>query len=275
MLRERIFKLLTAMLAIIAMIFTAGQSSPAHAQTQTTKQLVPRELMVQGNDLANLNSLGTGYTSDFTYITCGGNSGVCSPGDINSYTSEAVFAAAIADGTQPPGSTALLDLEPWDLTPASESAHIEYYDKLATEAAIANGINLILSPVDYVDGLPEAAEAEAAYAGAGTIIEIQSQGHDATPTKLYDYVDPIVKAIRAQNKTVPIMIGLATDAGGWNVISGTTLYDDYLTTYGLASAFWLNAATWTDVNAKPCAATGCPVDGDAFLDLWVTGATSS
>ena len=184
----------------------------------------------------------------------------CAPGDITSYTSEAVFRAAVASGVQAAGSTALLDLEPWDLTPAAESAHIEYYDKLAGLLARASGITLIESPVDYVDGLPEAAVAAAPYAG---IAEIQSQGHDASPAELYAYVHPIVEAIRKLSKTVPIMIGLATDAGGWDLVSGATLYADYLRTYGLATYFWLNMHAWP--GRKGCAPQGCPADGAVFV----------
>jgi hypothetical protein len=280
--------ILAAAVTGIALTMTGCSSHPATAMYQTwcapgsgqmclsaskitDTTLTPRPMLVQGNDLANLNSLGTSYTADFRWVTCGGNSGPCSAGDINSYTSEAAFAAAVAGGAQPPGSTALLDLEPWDLTPASESAHIEYYDKLATAIGIAGDITLILSPVDYADGLPQAAEAEAAYAGPGTIIEIQAQGHDTTPAGYYDYADPIVRAIRAQNKTVPIMLGIATDAGGWDTIPAATMEADYDQTYGLVSYFWENAATWTDPNARPCAHDGCPAVGDAFTQYVEAG----
>lgn len=221
----------------------------------------PRGLMIQDDDLGNLETALPGAASDFTWVAC--KVTPCANGGsyINDYINESAFAAAVASGAQPPGSTALMDLEqPVFGTSKYESEHIEYYDKIGGLLARQYNITLIESPVDYVDGLPAGAEAAAPYAG---IVEIQAQGHDATPAEFYDYADPIVKVIRAQSKTVPIMLGLATDAGGNILVSGATLYADYLKTYGLATYFWLNMHAWT--GHAGCAPQGCPAAGATFV----------
>jgi hypothetical protein len=108
--------------------------------------------------------------------------------------------------------TILFDQEIWKWTPAREQAHPEYYIRAAAQLAHANGVFIIESVYEPTTAGEIAVEVAAApYAD---VISIQSQKADQHPGRFTSYVSQSVAAIRAVSPTVPIMAGLATDAGG-------------------------------------------------------------
>jgi hypothetical protein len=234
----------------------------------------PSELaLIKQNDLA---AIGKQYAPDFHWIACGlgtappyaSKRGPCHRGQVPIYASYWTLEKAIAAGAVTSGMTVLFDQEPWKWTPVREQDHPEYYIRAAAELAQANDVFIIETVYEpTVAGEIAVEEAAAPYA---SVVSIQSQKYDQHPDQFTNYVSESVAAIRTISATVPIMAGLATDAGGVPV-TASEMVREYDQTYGLVSYFWLNANQWGPPTGKGCAPKGCGRVGARFLaDIGVT-----
>jgi hypothetical protein len=70
--------------------------------------------------------------------------------------------------------------------------------------------------------------------------------------------------IRAVNKQVSIIAGLATDEGSIPV-TAAIMVREYRLSYQCVQGFWLNANQWDNGPADRCQRTGCGAIGRAFL----------
>jgi hypothetical protein len=223
--------------------------------------------LIKQNDLA---VIGRKYAPDFNWIACGlgtagrddTSTGPCRKGQVPVYASYWALKNAIGSGQVTPGMTILFDQEIWKWTPVREQAHPEYYIRAAAQLAHANGVFIIESVYEPTTAGEIAVEVAAApYAD---VISIQSQKLDQHPGRFTSYVAQSVAAIRAVSPTVPIMAGLATDAGGQPVTAGE-MVREYDQTYNMVSYFWLNAAEWPPPRGQGCAPRGCGRVADRFL----------
>ncbi len=239
-----------------------------------------QQWLIKDNDLAVIGGIGS-----YQWIGCGlttapltpRNYTPCHPGQDRIYASWWRFRDAVRDGRQPAGSTAIFDNETWAYTPKIEQADQRKYERLAGRLARARGITLVMTPYAPTQAAMIADDVTAGrYA---SVVEIQSQsliGARARP--LLDdvpafaaFVAADVAAIRKASPTVPILAGLATDAGGIPV-TAAQMFDAYQAIRASVAGFWLNADTWARPRGRGCAPAGCPLVAAAFLaDLGVTG----
>jgi hypothetical protein len=160
------------------------------------------------------------------------------------------------------GMTILFDQETWKWTPEREQARPQHYIRAAAQLAHAHGVFIIETVYEPTTAREIAVEVAAApYAD---VISIQSQKTDQHPDQFTSYVTQSVAAIRAVSPTVPIMAGLATDAGG-HPVTASMMTREYDQTYSLVSYFWLNAAQWRRPTGHGCAPRGCGRIGARFL----------
>jgi hypothetical protein len=229
--------------------------------------------LIKQNDLA---AIGKQYAPDFSWIACGlgtappyaSRTGPCSSGQVPIYASYWVLKKAIAAGKVRPGMTILFDQEVWKWTPAREQAHPEYYIKAAAQLAHANGVHIIETV--YEPTIASEIAVEVAAAPYANVIAIQSQDADQHPDRFTSYVAESVQAIRAVSPTIPIMAGLATDAGG-RPVTASKMVSEYDQTYSMVDYFWLNADQWAPPRGQGCAPRGCGRIGARFLaDIGVT-----
>jgi hypothetical protein len=255
---------LAAALSCFAMVGTwfAAACSDASVSPRSSKLA-----LIKQNDLA---AVGKKYARDFKWIACGlgtappyaSKTGPCHKGQVPVYASYWALKNAIASGKLRKGMTILFDQEGWKWTPPRERAHPEHYIKAAAKLANANGIFIIETV--YERTLAGEIAVEVAAAPYADVIAIQSQRTDQHPDRFTRYVSQSVKAIRAVSPTVPIMAGLATDAGGVPVTAGK-MVREYDQTYTMVSYFWLNADQWPPPRGKGCAPRGCGAVGARFL----------
>jgi hypothetical protein len=104
----------------------------------------------------------------------------------------------------------------------------------------------------------EAAKTGCAY------VELQIQYEDAHPLRYRATALNTIQAIRQTSKTIPILAGLAPDAGG-TPVSVYDMVQDYSGVYGLVAGYWLNADTWSPPRGTGCAVQGCPQVVRGFL----------
>jgi len=223
--------------------------------------------LIKQNDLA---VIGRGYAPEFEWIACGvttaaprgPRTGRCRRGQVPTFASYWALKHAIAAGKVTSGMTILFDQEGWKWTPAREQAHPRYYIRAAAQLAHAHGVFIIETVVEPTTAGEIAVEVAAApYAD---VISIQSQKTDQHPDRFTSYVTQSVAAIRAVSPTVPIMAGLATDAGG-HPVTAAMMAREYDQTYSLVSYFWLNAARWPPPTGHGCAPRGCGRIAARFL----------
>lgn len=224
-------------------------------------------VLIKQNDLA---AIGKRYAPDFKWVACGlgtappygSKTGPCHQRQVQTYASYWTLKKAIARGKVTRGMTILFDQETWKWTPEREQAHPEYFIKAAARLAHANGVFIIESAYERTTASEIAVEVAAApYAD---VVSIQSQKTDQHPDQFTNYVSESVAAIRAVSPTVPIMAGLATDAGG-HPVTASMMVREYDQTYNMVNYFWLNAAQWAPPVGKGCAPRGCGPTGARFL----------
>ena len=229
--------------------------------------------LIKQNDLA---AIGRKHAPHFSWTVCGlgtagpyqSKTGRCRKGQVPVYASYWALKNAIASGKVTAGMTILFDQETWSWTPPRERAHPEHYIKAAAQLAHANGVFII--ETCYERTIASEIAVEVAAAPYADVVSIQSQRADEHPDRFTNYVSEAVAAIRAVSPTVPIMAGLATDAGG-QPVSASKMAREYDQTYNMVNYFWLNAAQWAPPRGQGCAPRGCGGVGDRFLaDIGVT-----
>jgi hypothetical protein len=228
--------------------------------------------LIKQNDLA---VIGRKYAPDFQWTACGlgtaphgSRPGRCRKGQVPTYASYWALRNAIAAGKVTSGMTILFDQETWKWTPAREQAHPQYYIRAAAQLAHAHEVFIIETV--YEPTMAAEIAVEVAAAPYADVIAIQSQRADQHPDRFTSYVAQSVAAIRAVSPDVPIMAGLATDAGG-HPVTAAMMDREYDQTYAMVSYFWLNAAQWPPPRGHGCAPRGCGAIGARFLaDMAVT-----
>jgi len=264
-LREGILKRVLAV-GLVCGVVLGGWAEAGRSEAAVTPG--PSKLaLIKQNDLA---VIGRKYAPDFQWVACGvttaaphgSKSGRCRRGQVPTYASYWALKNAIAAGKVTAGMRILFDQETWKWTPAREQAHPQYYIRAAAQLAHAHGVFII----ETVYQPTMAAEIAVEVAGApyADVISIQSQKTDQHPDQFTNYVTQSVAAIRAVSPTVPIMAGLATDAGG-HPVTAAMMAREYDQTYSLVSYFWLNAAQWPPPTGHGCAPRGCGPTATRFL----------
>jgi hypothetical protein len=191
-------------------------------------------------------------------------------------------------GVVRPGATAIYDPEIWVYTPRAEQVRPWYYSRLAGLSARYHHVRLIVTPYEKSQAAMIAADAHAARYAA--VIDIQAQfatrtaapGANSLASAVTDgrmraaaagslslyasFVTRAVTAIRKASKTVVILAGLATDAGGIPVTAGQ-MFAAYTSVKKIVQGWWLNANTWAAPRGIGCAPLGCPLVGQAFLAM--------
>jgi len=221
--------------------------------------------MVKSNDLAVLGGMGS-----YEWIGCGlttapltpSNFTPCEPGQDPIYTNYATFKSDVASNKIVAGDTVIFDNERWSYTPSWERANQGKYERLAAQLASQKGITLIDTPADTTGFRTIADDVVAArYA---SIIDIQAQARDRDPASYIAFVSKAVAAIRAVNRSIPILAGLATDPLG-RPATVQELIEDYGGVKAEVQGFWMNANTWAAPRGHGCAPLGCPQIGRQFL----------
>ncbi len=257
---------LVTVLACLALTLSATAASAATSAARPMKSAKPTKLwLVKDNDLA---AIGNTYGHDFRWVACGigtappfaSNNGPCAAGQARIYGDYWKFRKAVLDGQQAPGTTVVFDQEHWRWTPLLQQEHPWLYEKLAGLLARKHHIFIIMTTSEQ-SAAAEIADAAAAapYASA---VAVQSQYLDGRPRYFRAYVIEAVSKIRKASKTVPILAGLAPDAGGVPI----TAFDmtvEYRAVYAMVSGFWVNADQWQ--RGVGCATTGCGQIVDQFL----------
>lgn len=249
------------LIAVLGTVFGADRSDASASPGPSKLALIKQ------NDLA---AVGNKDAPDFGWIACdlgmarryGTKTGSCRNGQVPVYASYWALKRAIVLGRVKAGMTILFDQEIWKSTPAREQARPEYYIRAAAQLAHANGV-LIIESV-YEPTMAGEIAVEVAAAPYADVISIQSQRWDQHPSQFTNYVSQSVAAIRAVSPTVPIMAGLATDAGG-QPVTASEMVREYDQTWNMVNYFWLNAAQWPRPRGTGCAPRGCGRVGDRFL----------
>lgn len=238
--------------------------------------ILPSKLeMIKANDLT---AIGSQYARDFPVVLCGVATGVtCQPGMVPTFSNYRVLKAAIAgtgSGTDDtptaltPGSTILVDFEPWAPTGSKEYAITPMqlklgirFSRMITQLCVAHGIKLIFTA--WARGFyPELIfDAVAAKYGAA-VVSLQTQVFDSKPAKFHRALVRAVATIRTASSTVTIWAGLATDAGG-TPVTAQDMIKEYEQSYPIVAGFWENAAQWP--HGIGCAIEGCPLVSAGFL----------
>jgi hypothetical protein len=222
--------------------------------------------MIKSNDLAVLGGVGS-----YEWIGCGlttapltaSNYVPCKPGQVPIFTDYSEFQSAVSSGQLTKGDTVIFDNETWVYTPSREQRQQILYEQLAAQLAVKNGITFINTP--YGASLETIIADDVGAAKYASVVEIQAQILDRNPRKYAAFVRKAVRAIRATNPSVPILAGLATDAGG-RPISTKDMYNEYEKVKSYVQGFWLNANTW-GIHSRGCAPQGCPDTALSFLKM--------
>jgi hypothetical protein len=259
-------------LALSSLLATTILSAPSHAVATASSS--PPVLMIKVNDLAELPAkfddsweiIGCGITAlvGWTLPPISGTpaTGPCAIGNDQIFTSYATFKTAISKKSVTSGSTVIFDPEKWIYTPKYEVADQAKYDALAGELAQESDIRVIYTPEDTTRAKLNADfRAAAKYA---SVIEIQSQYFQSTPSNFEKQIQFDLSIIRGINETVPVLAGLATDPGGVPA-SLKDMIKSYRDVAPLVQGFQLNLAVWRAPYGKGCARTGCVNTGVTFL----------
>lgn len=253
--------------ATVLCVAVLGSWAGAGSADASTAPGPSKLALIKRNDLA---VVGRRYAPDFGWIACGvgtapprgPRAGRCRRGQVPTYASYWALRNAIAAGRVTSGMTVLFDQETWKWTPAREQAHPQYYIRAAAQLAHAHGVFIIETV--YEPTLAAEIAVEVAAAPYADVISIQSQKTDQHPDQFTRYVAQSVAAIRAVSPAVPVMAGLATDAGG-HPVTAAMMVREYDQTYAMVSYFWLNAAQWPPPRGHGCAPLGCGPTGARFL----------
>jgi hypothetical protein len=244
-----------------------GASRPAHGPGATTPTR-PRWL-VKSNDLAVLRQRAAKdgvVMPQFTWVGCGGRSDpvACLPGQQPIYTNYWRLRSAAEAGV---AGTAVFDIEPWMRTPAAQRADPAHYICQAARLQRTDPqLKVIITP--YVKS-PRAMLGEdvtSAHCGAYAV-DIQSQFTNDNPDAFNAFIRRGVREIRAVNKNILILAGLATNSPV--VQTPRDLVSDYHAALADGvQGFWLNANNWAGRNKCTSAqgGPGCPEVGVQFME---------
>lgn len=258
-----------ALLSLSAAAVLVSLPSFAYASPDPVHRPEPSKLwLIKQNDLAGV---GEQYQPLFRWDLCGvatetGPDGVpggqCQPGQVPTYASYVALQQAIANGQVVRGEVILFDQEPWKYTPASEQASPAHYATLIGQLCEADGIVLVFSAAEH--SLSTALKVDKAAAPYAYAVSVQTQRNDGDPAKFLSFARRAAAALRAVNRKVQVVIGLATDAGG-TPVSAADMLREYRSSYSFANGFWLNSNAWPPPRGKGCAPEGCPKVAAQFL----------
>jgi hypothetical protein len=251
----------------------ASSSATAPRATTSAPLLPPgasvmagKEWLIKSNDLAVLGGMGS-----YEWVGCGlttapltpGNYSPCQPGQVPIYTSYSTFKADVLSHKLVSGDTVIFDNEVWKYTPTWEQRDQALYEQLAAQLAASNGITFINTP--YAKTSAGMFADDVAAAKYASVVEIQAQTRDRNPAQYLSFVEEAVTSIRLVNPSIPILAGLATDAGGIPTTTANML-KEYNEVKNFVQGFWLNVNTWAPPHAKGCALKGCPQVARQFLE---------
>ncbi len=251
-----------------SVLISADAAAASTLQWSVPPTLMAGQLwMIKSNDLASLGGVGS-----YEWIGCGlttapltpDNYTPCQPGQVPIFTDYSKFQKAVLSHQLTEGDTVIFDNEVWKYTPAWEQAQQILYEQLAAQLAAENGITFINAP--YGKSTKTIIAEDVGAAKYASVVEIQAQTLDRNPKEYGAFVRKAVAAIRAANPDVPILAGLATDAGGIPT-STNDMYREYESVKNDVQGFWLNADTWGSPHSHGCASQGCPVTARSFLKM--------
>jgi len=248
----------------VSRLWAAGASSQRPAGA-----LPPTNWIIKSNDLAEIAATGSNPGS-FQYVGCGGRSDPlpCHAGQVHIYTNFYSLRSAVEGGLTGP---VIIDYETWAYTPPRQAARPDYFIRRTQRlVAQANAHGQDIVTIETPGGKRSEShlinEDVTAVQAGSPIVEIQSQFAVAHPrTKFRPFVTRAISAIRKVSKTVTILVGLATDAGGTPATAREMVRSYRIALQLHAAGFWLNAAVWLAPRGKGCAPLGCPQTAVTFL----------
>ena len=272
---------------IVILGLSIGLSLPAartglHGAVRAGKHGVPRpaqdpgatapthpQWLVKSNDLALLTQQAAEdgvVMPQFNWVGCGGLSDpvACAAGQQPIYTSYwTLRSAAEADVA----GIAVFDIETWARTPAAQRADpSSYICKAARLQRIDPQLKVIITPYTKPPWAMLREDVTAARCGAYAV-DIQSQFTNADPEAFKAFIQRDVGDIRAVNKKILVLAGLATNNPA--VQTPQALVNDYYAALADGvQGFWLNANDWRGKNNCTAAqgGPGCPEVGVQFLE---------
>ena len=248
-------------------VTTPGGTSATSANDRFTyTTLMAGQLwMIKSNDLATIGGLGS-----YEWVGCGMTTAPLTPDNNYTpckqrqdpiYTDYSVFQSDVNSQVLKPGDTVIFDDEQWRYTPVWEQQHQAFYQEQAAQLAARNGIRFINSP--FAQSPSKMIRLEESAAKYASVVEVQAQAFDSNPTHYRAFILRAVRAIRAVNANVPILVGLSSDAKGVPT-TADRLLKSYQRVKDSVQGFWLNANTWGS-SGQGCASQGCPQVAEAFL----------
>jgi len=241
--------IIACMVIVGSLLGFTGIASASHKTEQD------KMTFIKVNDLGYIGA----KPSQFEMVGCGNSTNTkCTPGQIPIYTS---YWALKRNAANLKGKTILFDQEHWSYTPAREYDNPVYYAEQIAKLCKADNIKLIFTGSRRGTENEIAIYDAAAQYGAREIA-IQSQRNDGTLKKFRQYLSTVMGSIREVNSSVPIIAGIATDAGG-SPISASQMVKDYNYAYTRVAGFWLNSPEWPE--GQGCAPEGCPATARQFL----------
>ncbi len=282
---------IAAMLVVAAIarrpVNATSGARPPHPVAATANRYLPGWIMGNksykgppGPDLAS-----AGYRGPRPqYLICGTGTSItgdpqsgtnpCTPGQVPHFTNVNTFSHWVETRGGDRGyKTVLIDLEGWNVTPASEkatAADMETALCAADRIGAKHGLEVIAAPVG-VGMYPE--QTAAAKCGAFAV-DLQFQANEVHPGKYRALVRTAVKDIRAVSKRTLIIAGLGSNPSGFTAPPQVIL-DSYKAVRSSVNGYWLNLPTWPD-SSSPCGgppvagntqATGCVHTGAEFMQL--------
>ena len=224
--------------------------------------------LVKSNDLTVLRQEAAEdgvVMPQFTWVGCGGRSDpeACLTGQQPIYTNYWRLRPAAEAGV---AGTAVFDIEPWTRTPPAQRADPSYYIcKAARLQRTDPELKVIITPYIRPAWAMLREDVTAAHCGAYAV-DIQSQFTNDNPGAFNAFIHRGVREIRAVNKNILILAGLATNSPV--VQTPQHLVSDYHAALADGvQGFWLNANNWAGRNQCTSAqgGPGCPEVGLKFL----------
>ncbi|HUB38229.1 MAG TPA: hypothetical protein VMA72_05200 [Streptosporangiaceae bacterium] len=247
---------------------TGRHGAPRPVQGSAATSLARPQWLVKSNDMALLRQQAAEddvVMPRFTWVGCGGRSDPdhCLTGQQPIYTSYWRLRSAAKAGM---AGAAVFDIEPWTRTPAAQRADPgDYICKGARLQRTDPQLKVIITPYIRPPQAMLREDVTAAHCGAYAV-DIQSQFTNDDPDAFSAFVHRGVQDIRAVNKNVRILAGLATNSPV--VQSPRDLVSDYHAALAAGvQGFWLNANNWAGRNecARAQGGPGCPEVGVQFL----------
>lgn len=250
------------------LIFAVGLSPAASALGGAAPQPQPLWL-VKSNDLVDLaqQAAADGVTLPaFTWIGCGGLSDFdqCLPGQAPIFTSYWQLYAQAEAGWR---GTALFDIETWTMTPRAQRLDPDKWICKAAQLSRTDPyLRVIITPLAKSPVSRMISEDVVAARCGAYAVDLQTQFANGSPRLFGSIVRTAVSAIRAANRQIVILAGLATNHP--KVQTAAHLVADYhLALAAGVQGFWLNANNWQQRNQCTAAqgGVGCPQVGVQFL----------